>query len=119
MSKVDNAATPEVAPKAPSKMELARTLFQTIKGETIAEGDSARKQFIARAKSDIGLTNAGAVTYYNNLRNEDKGGKLYGNYGKKKAAVEAAETTAETTAETAADPVAEVKTEGEAAETVE
>lgn len=119
MSTVDTnaAAAPVAAPKEPSKMEKARVLFNTIAGETLAEGDSARKQFISRGQSEIGLTKAGAITYYNNLRNEAKGGKLYA-YGAKKAAP--AETTAggeaEANAQAGGEPVGDAQEEQQAAE---
>lgn len=123
MSTVEKETPAPVAEKAPTKMALARALFQTIKTEEIAEGDSARKQFIARAQEEVGLTRPGAITYYNNLRNEDKGGKLYGDYGKKaakavadKAEEQAVETTPEAKAGDAAadaalaEPAAEEQT---------
>ena len=122
MSTVDTnaaATAPVAAPKEPSKMEKARVLFNTIAGETLAEGDSARKQFISRGQSEIGLTKAGAITYYNNLRNEAKGGKLYA-YGAKKAAPAQAETTAggeaEANAQAGGEPVGDVQEEQQAAE---
>ena len=92
MSTVDTnaaATAPVAAPKEPSKMEKARVLFNTIAGETLAEGDSARKQFITRGQSEIGLTKAGAITYYNNIRGAAEAGKPLYYKGKKEAAPEA------------------------------
>ena len=82
MSKTEtNAAAvdtaPAAAPKAPSKMDKAKALFAELRTVTLAEGDSIRKQFISRGQTEIGLTKSGAITYYNNLRGQAKGEKLY------------------------------------------
>lgn len=85
MSQAENTAA-VATPKAPSKMDQAKELYAKIKTETLAEGDSVRKQFIARAQSDIGLTKAGAITYYNNIRGAAEAGKPLYYKGKKEAA---------------------------------
>lgn len=87
MSQAENTAA--ATPKAPSKMDQAKELYAKIKTETLAEGDSVRKQFIARAQSEIGLTKAGAITYYNNIRGAAEAGKPLYYKGKKEAAPEA------------------------------
>lgn len=71
------AAAP--APKAPSKMDKARDLYNKLKADdfTVPEGSSIRKEFISAAQANIGLTKNGAITYYNNLQNEAKGKPLY------------------------------------------
>ena len=83
MAKTSPAATATTqadAPvaKEPSKMELARKLFQEIytKGFDLG-GKSQRQVFITRAQSEVGLTKAGANTYFQNLSNEAKTGELY------------------------------------------
>lgn len=79
-SPVAATATQTTAPaaKEPSKMELARKLFQEIytKGFDLG-GKSQRQVFIARAQTEVGLTKAGANTYFQNLSNEAKTGELY------------------------------------------
>lgn len=81
MTQTNAAATTEAAPaapKAPTKMARARELFAEVKAmETFAEGDTARKVFLRRAVADIGLTESGAQTYYNNLQREAGGKDLY------------------------------------------
>lgn len=57
-------ATP-VAPKAPSKADVARAIFAEMTG-------AARKDVIARFISEAGLTKAGAATYYQNLKKAAK-----------------------------------------------
>lgn len=92
MSQAENTAA---TPKAPSKMDQAKELYAKIKTETLAEGDSVRKQFIARAQSEIGLTKAGAITYYNNIRGAAEAGKPLYYKGKKEAAPAAPEASNE------------------------
>lgn len=74
-----------VAAKEPSKMELARPIFVEVNGAgfELPEGKSARATFISRAVAEVGLTDKGAATYWQNLNKEAKGLPLY---GKKKAA---------------------------------
>ena len=83
-----NTETTAVAPvaKPETKMSKARELLRTITAEEIPEGSSIRKQFIARAQSEIAMSKSGAVTYYNNLQNEAKGNPLYKYPSKKPAA---------------------------------
>lgn len=91
MTTENTAATAETAaPKAPSKMELSRPLFNEIhaEGYVLSEGSkSARSEFVTRAQKELGLTKAGAATYFQNLSNEKAGKPLYGT--KKKAEPEA------------------------------
>lgn len=88
MTTENTATTEAAAPKAPSKMELSRPLFNEIhaEGYVLREGSkSARSEFVTRAQDELGLTKAGAATYYQNLTNEKAGKPLYGT--KKKADV--------------------------------
>lgn len=94
MSQAENTAA-VATPKAPSKMDQAKELYAKIKTEPLAEGDSVRKQFIARAQSEIGLTKAGAITYYNNIRGAAEAGKPLYYKGKKEAAPAAPEASNE------------------------
>ena len=74
------AATQAVAPevKAPTKMELAKKLYDEIYSSGYdLEGKSQRQVFIARAQAEIGLTKAGANTYFQNLSNEARGQGRY------------------------------------------
>lgn len=104
MSNTENTAAVQEAPKAETKMSRARTLLHAIIGAPIPEGSTARKEFIARAQSEIGLSKAGAITYYNNLNNELKGKPLY-QYGAKKATETTAQTETEQPEEQAEDEV--------------
>lgn len=67
-----------VEQKQPSKMELARDLFAEVfaKGYNL-DGKSQRQVFITRAINEIGLSKAGANTYFQNLSNESRGEPLY------------------------------------------
>lgn len=106
--------TPEAAPKAPSKMSLCKPLFEelTAEGAILPEGKTARATFIARAQAeDIGLTAAGAATYWQNLTSKAAGGKLYPHGAKPKAKDEAP------AAEPAAEPAATSQEPGEEQET--
>lgn len=89
MTKTTQAATttPAAAPDASnvtplvtkSKIDLAREHFQRINAEGyVAEANSTpRKDFIAICVNDLGMTEPGASTYWQNLRNEGSGKGLY------------------------------------------
>ena len=74
-----SATVTALVPK--SKIDMARELFNTIiHGDyKPAEGSSPRKDFIAKCVSDLEMTEKGASTYWQNLRNEDSGDGLYKN----------------------------------------
>lgn len=75
------------APVVPSKMDKAKALFAGLADGTVplAEGKSARATFIAQAQeAEIGMTKAGAATYWQNLTSAAKGGKLYPHTAAKK-----------------------------------
>lgn len=56
------AKEPKVkAPKAPSKADNARAIFESMAG-------SARKDVIAAFRSQVGLSDAAAATYYQNIK---------------------------------------------------
>lgn len=76
-----------VVPAPPTKMDKAKVLYAGLKDGSIAliEGKSARATFIAQAQeADIGMTKAGAATYWQNLESAAKGGKLYPHTAAKK-----------------------------------
>lgn len=73
----DKNAAVQVEAKPESKMSRARTLLAEIRAVDAPEGSSHRKEFIRRAQEEIGLTQSGTITYYNNLNNEAKGLPLY------------------------------------------
>jgi hypothetical protein len=80
--------------KTPSKMDLARPIFNEIyaPGYKLSEGvKSQRAEFIKRAQAEIGMTANGAATYFQNLSNQAKGDPLYKYNGKKKAAEQTTE----------------------------
>lgn len=80
------AAAPAV-PAPPTKMDKAKVLYAGLKDGSIAliEGKSARATFITQAQeADIGMTKAGAATYWQNLESAAKGGKLYPHTAAKK-----------------------------------
>lgn len=112
-----NAAA--AAPAAlPSKMDKAKILFAGLRDGSIAlaEGKTARATFIAEAQNaDIGMTKAGAATYWQNLVSKEKGGKLYPHTAKttKKADAAPADGKEADAAETTEEPA------GSAAEAVE
>lgn len=62
-----------------SKIDIARDHFTRINAEDYkpAEGSSPRKDFIAVCIKELEMTENGASTYWQNLRNEDKGEGLY------------------------------------------
>lgn len=72
------ATTAVVAEKAPSRMAQAKELYAEVfsKGYDL-NGQSQRQNFIARSQAEIGLTPAGANTYFQNISNEAKGEGLY------------------------------------------
>lgn len=94
----NNAAETNVQPKPPTKMDLAKTLYAELTAETavIPEGSSIRKEFIRRGQDEIGLTRAGAITYYNNLQTHARGGSLYVKPKSKKTVAEAQGQAADT-----------------------
>lgn len=67
-----------------SKIDMARGLFDKInhEGYEPAEGSSPRKDFIAQCVADLGMTEKGASTYWQNLRNDAAGEGLYKNSAK-------------------------------------
>ena len=65
--------------KAPSKMQLARKVYEEIftRGYNL-NGKTQRAAFIERCIAEIGMTKHGASTYYQNISNQvNKGMKLY------------------------------------------
>lgn len=74
-----SATVTALVPK--SKIDMARELFNTIIHGAYkpVEGSSPRKDFIAKCVSDLEMTEKGASTYWQNLRNEDSGDGLYKN----------------------------------------
>lgn len=62
-----------------SKIDLAREHFHEINAEGYkpAEGSTPRKDFINVCVSKLGMTEPGASTYWQNLRNEADGKGLY------------------------------------------
>lgn len=64
-----------------TKIEMARVLFDKInhEGYEAAEGSSPRKDFILQCVNELGMTEKGASTYWQNLRNEDAGDGRYKN----------------------------------------
>ena len=72
-----NKTETAVVTEAPSKMTLAKSIFTGVQGT-----ETPRKSFIAMAQlatddGGAGLTKAGASTYYQNLKRQAEGGKLY------------------------------------------
>ena len=55
--------------KAPSKAELARRLYKRLKNRS-------RQNVMPKLIEKIGLSKAGASTYYNNLRKLDEAGEI-------------------------------------------
>lgn len=64
-----------------SKIDMAKDLFAEISGDnyTPADGSSPRKDFISRCVSELDMTEKGASTYWQNLRNDAKGEGMYKN----------------------------------------
>ena len=97
MTKSNTTKTETVAveAKAPSKMKLAADLFKRVFTAGFdLDGKSQRARFIDLAQSEIGLTKAGANTYFQNLSNEARGQKRYKyNTTKKAGEGETAATT--------------------------
>lgn len=74
------AAASNVTPLVPkSKIDIARDHFHRINAEDYkpTEGSSPRKDFIAVCIKELEMTENGASTYWQNLRNEGKGEPLY------------------------------------------
>lgn len=84
-----SAPTAPVAPAASNvtplvtktKIEMARAIADEIRheGYVPAEGSSPRKDFINRCVTELEMTEKGASTYWQNLRNESSGDGLYKN----------------------------------------
>lgn len=72
-----SATVTQLVPK--SKIDMARGIFDKINHADYksAEGSSPRKDFIAQCVSELGMTDKGASTYWQNLRNEASGEPLY------------------------------------------
>ena len=72
-----SATVTQLVPK--SKIDMARGIFDKInhEGYKPVEGSSPRKDFIAQCVSELGMTDKGASTYWQNLRNEASGEPLY------------------------------------------
>lgn len=87
MSEVNTntAETTNTEVKQPSKMDLARPIFQRVRAEDyeLPEGKTARAEFIRLAQEEAGLTAKGAATYWQNLVKESKGLKMYSSAKKK------------------------------------
>ena len=87
MNTADNAAATqtETTTAAPSKMQRCGELYNEIftRGYDL-KGKSQRACFIERAQAEIGMTKAGAATYFQNLSNKNKGEDLYKYNNKKK-----------------------------------
>ena len=88
------------AEKAPSKMQKARALYEKVFGPGFdLNGKSQRARFIELAQTEIGLTKAGANTYFQNLSNAARGDKLYKYNTTKKASASNGEGAEEGRAE--------------------
>lgn len=64
---------------AVKKIDRAREIFQRVTGAKFQapEGSSPRAEFIKSCIADLGMTDSGASTYWQNLSTEAKGGPLY------------------------------------------
>lgn len=64
-----------------TKIEMARAIADEIRheGYVPTEGSSPRKDFINRCVTELEMTEKGASTYWQNLRNESSGEGLYKN----------------------------------------
>lgn len=64
-----------------TKIEMARDIANEIRAEGYVptEGSSPRKDFITRCVVELEMTEKGASTYWQNLRNEADGSGLYKN----------------------------------------
>jgi hypothetical protein len=103
--------TAAVAPAAPSKMTLCKGIFASVQGT-----ETPRKSFIAQAQLAIedggaGMTKSGASTYYQNLKRQSEGGKLYQTAAKKpeERAAETAEAATISEESVAAEDAAEAE----------
>lgn len=75
-------ATSNVTPLVTkTKIEMARAIADEIRheGYVPTEGSSPRKDFINRCVTELEMTEKGASTYWQNLRNESSGDGLYKN----------------------------------------
>lgn len=84
---ISNTTVPSVP-----KMSIARDIFNEAQSN-----EAPRKTFIAQVQLSVeeggaGLSKSGASTYYQNLKREKEGGKLYQTSGK--SATDRAETNA-------------------------
>lgn len=66
-----------------NKMAKAKKIYATVtaKGYNL-RGSSVRAVFLNKAMKEVGLTKAGAATYYQNIRNEVVNGKSLYEYNK-------------------------------------
>lgn len=64
-----------------TKIDMARDIAMEIRAEGYVpkEGSSPRKDFINRCVTELEMTEKGASTYWQNLRNESSGDGLYKN----------------------------------------
>lgn len=78
MTTSTTAATTTPEAKAPSKMQRCETLYEEVfaPGYDLG-GKSQRAVFIARAIAEVGMSQAGANTYYQNLSNASRGKGKY------------------------------------------
>lgn len=77
MAKKSNTAATATAQKEPTKMELAKGLYGRVTAKAAPEGSSHRGIFIEMAMQEIGLSKAGANTYFQNLKSEAAGEGRY------------------------------------------
>lgn len=114
----DTTTTPAAveAPK-PTKISLAREMLKRLKAEDLPEGVSLRKQFIAQAQAEIGISEGCAVTYYSNLQNEAKGLGLYAYSNRKSKTVAEAQSTGEESAEAVEEATEETAATEDSADT--
>lgn len=73
------ATTPPVADKAETKMERAAPIYHEIMAMTEAQlgGKTRRRLFMDRAIAELDMKQAGANTYFQNLKNEAEGKGRY------------------------------------------
>lgn len=66
-----------------SKMNQAEVVFQQVSAEGFdLQGKTVRAAFVEKAMAEVGLSKAGASTYYQNLRNKHVNGKNLYEYNK-------------------------------------
>lgn len=73
MAKTTTVATT----KTVSKIEQAKVLFDRIMTAKLPEGKSHRGLFMEAAAAELGMSKAGANTYFQNLKNEADGSGRY------------------------------------------